>query len=530
MNSSVAKKLRAVMAILFFVQLAGVLYLSIDAAGVEVDEAYTLYGITEVAPGTSAWFRLENASVHSGRLQSADSVTVEASAPFERQTVHTNLGVFDVIEVPRVHGTVTVTTAVRDAHGAEHRHVTTIRPRSPGTLVDYWSGASDHRSFHSVVSGYEKEGVHWSRPDVTENPGNRLRLHLAVEGGTLQALMPNAVHLLVTGEDGMPVAGAAIVWTRESFDGEQRRSIRTDSLGLASATVQLEHQENWAFAEKADAADSAGAPLGRARVVPARDGVRAFLPDGPVVHGDDVAVGVDLQGTRGTGFVHTSCTDASHTYRIVGLPGGQAIVDVANPSVAADGPRICRVQVSTAAGYAEAARALTAYLEVPERMATAEAAWRMLEAASSSLRPTPLTREARAWQPRIEEASDGERRRLLRFLLASGTYRFEPLARLYESRASVEGAVEDRKNERLVGFRWILAGELVAGLCLLLAFVIPMQLRASKALARFEADDDGETTERFDASVGSVILYWGLLVGLLALVVVGFVYLLTVIS
>lgn len=532
MSSKAGTTIRNTVGIIFFLQLAVVLVLFLNTASVEVDEAYSVYGTANVAAGSSAWLHLENSNLGSGQLEDPSNVTISSESLLERNTNRTPIGPIDIIEVRDLQSSTEIEFSREISVGDPLSAAVSIGVAPPQDLGAFWDGESMFRSFSSVVTGYEDEGVHWKREPVSPHaPG--LQLHVAVAGGTMQALMDNDVYFLVTDEVGGPLQGVAVALTRSSLDGEAVVERRTNRLGLASATIQPRYTEDWSITvnEVVESETTQGAPVWQAHVVPARDGIIVEPRGTPFVSETTVPVDIQLQGTRGTAFVLTHCTDQTYGYAIGGLPGGDSVAEINVPPSVIDGPRICRVQISTATGYQSAARSLSAYVATGQVAPRTEALIvELLNVAGRTFAPTQLsTISSDAWLQRLTLATEMEREALTRFLLATAPIAYEPLTELYSSRADIETAVDNIRSSRLFGLRWLLLGELIAGIALILAFVIPAQRRSARAFAELD-DGDDEAFGDMSATRGSVLIFWGLMILVMSTVVAGFIFLFSIID
>jgi hypothetical protein len=339
--------------------------------------------------------------------------------------------------------------------------------------------------------------------------------------------MSNRVFFLVTDRDGEPVSGANVELARSSLDGDELTTLRTNEIGVAAATVKPRHSEDWAVLVDGDSHTMSADAAWRARVVPARDGVTIRAAASPFIRGDTLDLDVSLQGTRGTGFVLTDCTDQTHHYAVGRLPGGDARMQLAVPaSDDSAEPVACRVRLGTG-GYEGAPRTMTGYFV--SQGSVASTALTMLRSAGRSLEPESLS-VGNGWQSSLDRASRSSVDRFGRFLVASAPLRASGLPQLYSSQEDAVAAAAGFRDRRLGLLRWVLLLELVAAIGLIALFVVPGQLATSRALAEFDADSLADGDEAVSLSGAAMTWFWGLLIVVLAAVIAGFAFLFSVLS
>lgn len=531
MSFEAGTTVRNTVGVAYFVQLAVVLVLFLNTASVEVSEAFFVYGTANVAAGSSGWVHLETSNLGSGQLADSSAIAISSDSEIDRSTNRTPLGPIDIVEIRDLQAINELRFERELRVGEPLSAAVQLNTTPPKSMGSFWEGESAFRSFNSVVTGYEDEGVHWNLEPASPE-GTPLRLHVAVAGGTVQALMNNDVYFVVTDEEGAPQQGMLVVLTRSSLDGEMRIEQRTSRLGLTSMSIRPRHTEDWSISvvHEAGVDREEGAPVWSARVVPARDGIIVEPGGNPIVSDTTVPIEIELQGTRSTAFVLTHCTDQTYGYTIGGLPGGDSVAELKVPPSVVDGPRICRVQMSTATGYQSAPRSLTAYVVAGEDPRPEEALIvDLFEAAGRTFVPSRLsTVSSDQWLQQLRLATPTDREQLTRFLLATAPITYEPLAELYSSRADIEHAIASVRSSRLSGLRWLLFGELIAGIALILAFVIPSHRRSARAFAALE-DEDEEAFGDLGATRGSIVIFWGLMALIMGTVVAGFIFLFSVI-
>lgn len=519
MSSKVVLRLVYVVGVMYFLQLAGVLYVLLSTAGSEQEVVYTVYGPKEVGSGSDVFVRVEASRVGSGKLISASGLSLVSDYPVERHTVRTSSGPVDIVKIQDVSEPLSLQTEIAlPGIGAVTASIPLVVHEDYG-WDQLWNHSRDFRKHHSVVSGYEQEGVSWA--DIPMDDEAAWNLHVSVTGGTLQAFHHERAWFYVTDLSGSPVSNARIQLTRGTVGGQQQEVFQTNSLGLAERSMRLRGNEDW----RVEITNGPNSQHYSARVVPARDGMSIRVSELPVFEvSSQVSLDIYMPGSHMYGYLTTRCSDGSMYYQVVSVPEEESWILIETPPSLSERPRICVVTMS-ATGYEGSSRDVAAYITGVSPSGVGGVLSMLMRGAGRRMEPHSRSSAWMGLVDKLEETSDSSAREMgVRFLLSHQPLTDVSLRLLWTSQPSVEERLQRYGVHQGKRLRVVMIIEVFALLCLLAVVLIPGIIRSRRALREFEED----SLEPMRLSWGTIVVFCGLLLMVIVTAMGGIVYLFSI--